>query len=452
MKESTSNSPPPSPLIDHQKMSEELIKISNRDYLLNHYCPAQKADHRDIFTKAHLYAKHLHKVQETGMWQYGVPIESRPGPKVIMEFFGEKKEMIMLASNDYLNLSTDTRVHQAIKKALTDYGVGAGSSRVGTGYSWLHRVLEEKLADSFGKEAAILFPTGYDAISCPALTLLTKNDRILIDGSSHASIVDSAQKSGAVVRFFAHNNMERLESNLKRASAKLENGGILVMIEGGYSMDGDIAKLPEIVRICKKYQARLMIDEAHSIGVHGNSGHGVCEHFDLVREVDIIGGTFSKSLGATGGFVAADRDLINYFNYISKRIIFSAALPPILVAGIHAALEVMESDTSLRERLWDNVRYLASGMKQIGANVLGVETASVPILIGNDGVMFSFTQDLIKNGIFTFPAVYPTVPKGRSVFRLALQTKHEKKDLDHVIYVFQRLLKKYNLTKTTTIH
>ena len=190
-----------------------------------------------------------------------------------------------------------------------------------------------------------------------------------------------------------------------------------------------------------------MIDEAHSIGVHGDKGHGVCEHFGLASDVDIIGGTFSKSLGSTGGFLASDRDIIDYFNYISKKIIFSAALPPVLVAGIHASLDLMESDPSLRMRLWENIEYLADGMKRIGASVLGVETASIPLLIADDGVMFPFTMDLIKNGIFTFPAVYPSVPKGRSVFRLALQTNHMKKDLDYVIDVFDRLLEKYNLKK-----
>jgi 7-keto-8-aminopelargonate synthetase-like enzyme len=217
------------------------------------------------------------------------------------------------------------------------------------------------------------------------------------------------------------------------------------MIEGAYSMDGDIANLPEIVKTCRQYGARLLVDEAHSIGVHGAKGHGVCEHFGLASEVDMIGGTFSKSLGATGGFIAASREVITYLNYISRKIIFSAALPPILVAGIIAALDAMESDPSLKDRLWHNVRYLADGLSQKGVRILGTETASVPVLIANDGVMFPFTQDLIREGIFTFPAVYPTVPKDRSTFRLALQARHEKKDLDHTIEVFGRLTKKYGV-------
>jgi 8-amino-7-oxononanoate synthase len=290
-----------------------------------------------------------------------------------------------------------------------------------------------------------LFPTGFDAISAPAISLLTAKDRVLIDGSSHACILEGAHASGAVVRVFAHNSVERLEDVLERSNRKLDGGGLLVIVEGAYSMDGDIANLPGMVKACKKYGARLLVDEAHSIGVHGKRGHGVVEHFGLQKEVDLIGGTFSKSLGATGGFIAGDKEVITYLNFMSRKIVFSAALPPILVSGVRAALEIMESDSSLREKLWDNVNYLAKGLKSVGAKLQGIETASVPVLIANDGIMFPFTQDLIKEGIFTFPAVYPTVPKDRSVFRLALQSQHEKKDLDHTIEVFERLLKKYEI-------
>ena len=428
-----------------EQLSGYAVQLSNRDYLLTQHCAALKTDHSDVFAKAREYAKVVHTLRKTGVMQFGVPIESKPGPTVTMEFFGEKRTMIMFASNDYLNLSTDPRVHEAIAKTVREYGVGAGSSRVGTGFSYLHKELEEKLAASFGKEAAILFPTGFDAVAAPAMTLITPNDRVVIDGSSHACILEGAHLSGATVRIFAHNNPERLEDTLRRSREKSPQSGLLVLIEGAYSMDGDIARLPEITAICRKYNARLLVDEAHSIGVHGKQGRGVVEHFGLQKEVDLIAGTFSKSLGATGGFVAADRDVITYLNFISRKIVFSAALPPILVAGVSAALDIMESDSSLREKLWDNVRYLARGMKQIGARVLGTDTASVPVLIGNDGAMFGFTQDLIREGIFTFPAVYPTVPKGHSLFRLALQSKHEKKDLDHTIEVFSRLLRKYNV-------
>lgn len=427
-----------------EELSNRAVHLSNRDHLL---ASLGEEDTQDIFTKAHIYSRTIHDLRKTGVMQYGVPIQSKPGPTVTMEFGGEKRTMIMFASNDYLNLSTDPRVHAAIKKTLDDYGVGAGSSRVGTGYSYLHQELEAKLADRMGREAALLFPTGYDAIAAPAVALSTPEDRILIDGSSHACILDGAYGSGGTVRVFAHNSVERLESALERSRRRAPNAGILVIVEGAYSMDGDVAPLPEMVKVCDKYKARLVVDEAHSIGVHGKRGYGVCEHFGVSSQVGLIGGTFSKSLGATGGFVAGDRDVITYLNYMSRKIIFSAALPPILVAGVSAAMDVMEEDASLRERLWANVRYLARGLEGVGANLQGTETASVPVMIGNDGVMFRFTQDLISEGIFTFPAVYPTVPKDRATFRLALQSQHSKKDLDHTVEVFGRLLRKYGIVQ-----
>ncbi len=428
-----------------EELSNYAVQLSNRDYLIQQHCAANGVDSSDVFAKARAYSETIHRLKKTGVMQYGVPIESKPGPTVTMEFFGEKRTMIMFASNDYLNLSSDPRVHEAIQRTLRDYGVGAGSSRVGTGFSYLHKQLEEKIAASFGKEAAILFPTGFDAVASPAMTLLTAEDRAIVDGSSHACILEGAHLSGATVRVFAHNSPERLEDALRRSRDKSPKSGLLVIVEGAYSMDGDLARLPELIPVCKKYGARLLVDEAHSVGVHGAKGHGSCEHFGVASQVDLIAGTFSKSLGATGGFVAADRDIITYLNFMSRKIVFSAALPPILVAGVTAALEIMENDSSLRERLWENVNYLGKGMREIGAKVLGTETASIPIVIGNDGVMFGFTQDLIKEGIFTFPVVYPTVPKGHSLFRLALQSQHRREDLDHTIEVFGRLLRKYGI-------
>ena len=435
----------------HEKQLDEIaekgIRVIDRNYLLNVHSKELSLDHRDVFSKARALSDVVREVTNSGLLQYGVPIESKPGPRVVMEFFGEKREMIMFASNDYLNLSTDQRVHGAIQKTLKEYGVGAGSSRVGTGYSYLHKKLEEQLAASFGKEAAIVFPTGYDAIASPAISLLTKDDRVIIDSSSHACIIDSSYSSNATVRYFSHNNPERLEETLEKADARLKGGGILVIVEGAYSMDGDIARLPEIVALCAKYRARLLVDEAHSIGVHGVQGHGVCEHFSLADQVDMIGGTFSKSLGATGGFIAADRSVIDYLNYISKKILFSAAFPPILASGVGEALRIMEKDSSLREKLWENVRYLVAGLKDAGATILGDETASIPVLIADDSIMFRFTRDLIRENIFTFPIVYPSVPKDSSIFRLALQAQHKKEDLNHTIEVFSKLLRKYGVVK-----
>jgi len=423
------------------------VRVSNRDFLLKTHCPSVGTDHSDAFAKAREYAAVVRQAHEQCKIPYGIPLESRPGPAVTMDFFGEKKTMVMFASNDYLNLSTHPRVHDAVRATLDEYGVGAGSSRVNAGYSKLHHKLECKIAASFGKEAAIVFSTGYDAMMAAPQSLLTAQDRVLVDGSAHACILEGAQTSGATVRVFAHNDPVRLEQTLELSREKCPSAGILVLVEGAYSMDGDIASLPAFVAACRKYGARLLVDEAHSIGVYGKQGHGICEHFGVSDQVDLIGGTFSKSLGAVGGFVAADKDVILYMTYMCRRSVFSAALPPLLVAGVLAALEIVESDSGLRERLWANIRYLRSGLEQMGATVLGSETASVPVLIGDDGVIFRFAEEMMARGIFTFPAVYPTVPKDRSLFRLAVQAGHEKQHLDRAVEAIGSLLRKYGLSR-----
>jgi 8-amino-7-oxononanoate synthase len=432
---------------DARDLGKEAILLTNRTHL-EQRCELLQVDQDDLFAKARVYSDTLSRLRAKGMFQYGIPIESRPGPTVTMTIAGESRSMVMLASNDYLNLSTEPRVHAAIVGALAEYGVSAGSSRAATGYSSLHESLEADLARRYRKEAAILFPTGFDAIAGPMIALCTKRDRVLIDGSSHASILDGAHASGATVRVFPHNSVEALRETLDRTRKRVDKGGLLVVVEGAYSMDGDIARLPEIAGLCREFSARLMVDEAHAIGVYGSRGLGVTEHFALEQEVDIVAGTFSKSLGSIGGFIAADREVVTYLNYMTRKLVFSASIPPMLVAGIKAAFEIMEEAPSLRERLWENVRYLADGLEREGATLLGRETASVPVLVADDGIIFSFARDLIERGVFAYPIVFPLVPKNRSIFRLAVQARHEPSQLDRVIEVFGELMRKYRLSRS----
>jgi 7-keto-8-aminopelargonate synthetase-like enzyme len=432
-------------------LCNKAILLTNRSYLVREHCTSLGVDHSDVFAKARAYAGAMHDVQRLGVMQYGVPIESRPGPTVTMRYGGIERTMVMLASNDYLNLSTDARVHEAITKTLRAFGVGAGSCRAATGYSRIHRMLEEKLAHAYRKEAALLYPTGFDAIAGPILALCGEQDRVLVDGSSHACIIEGANASGAAVRMFPHNSAAGLKRALERSTQRLASGGILTVIEGAYSMDGDIAPLPDLAALCKSHGARLLIDEAHSIGVYGDHGHGVVEHFGLEADVDLIAGTFSKSLGSCGGFVAGSRDVITYLNYMSRKIVFSAALPAALVAGVDAAFDIMEAQPELRGALWDNVQYLISGLQEQGATILGQQTASVPVFIGNDEIMFTFAHDLSMLGVFAYPAVFPLVPRDRSLFRLAVQAAHTRPQLDRVIDAFGRLLRKYGVDVGTGV-
>ena len=237
---------------------------------------------------------------------------------------------------------------------------------------------------------------------------------------------------------------QELEAQLKRASDKGE-GAILVVVEGAYSMDGDIAPLDAFVPLVKKYGARLMVDEAHAIGVLGARGHGAVEHFGLEDEVDLIGGTFSKSLGATGGFVVGNAAVLSYLNYLSTRIVFSAAFPPILAHGVSKAIDLMEADGGLRERLWENIRYFSDGFRKLGLDLPEVEVGAVPVRVHKDGVMVDFAAELYEAGIYAIPIVYPSVPHGRSMFRLAMQAGHTTEQLDYALSVFERLLKKYEI-------
>jgi 7-keto-8-aminopelargonate synthetase-like enzyme len=425
------------------------VQASNRDFLLNTHCAQAGTRHADVFAKASAYAAIVRQAHAVCAIPFGVAIESRPGPTVTMRFGGTPKTMVMFASNDYLNLSTDGRIHDAVRRTLDVYGLGAGSSRVNAGYSALHAQCEARLARAVGKAAAIVFPTGYDAMTAAPQSLLSAADRVVVDAASHASILDGAHSSGATVRIFAHNSAASLEQTLQRSRDRAPEAGLLVMIEGAYSMDGDIANLPAIVDVCRTFGARLLVDEAHSMGVYGAHGYGVCEHYGAAAGVDMIAGTFSKSFGAIGGFLAADEDVILYMRYMCRRSVFSAALPPVIIAAVMAALDVIETDIERRERLWSNVAYLRRGLAQVGAQVLGTETASVPVRIGNDGVIFRFGEEMMAAGIFTFPAVYPTVPKNHALFRLAVQAAHEQAHLDLAISTFERLLRKYGLVHTS---
>lgn len=434
---------PPSESTD--TLCREAVRLSDRGYLRRQHRESLANAPGDLFAMARIYSAAFQRVREAATVPFGHPIVGAPGPRVTMDVDGVARTMVMFASNDYLNLSTHPAVHSAVRSALSDYGIGAGSSRVNAGYSRLHEGLEDKLAAAFCQEAAILFPTGYDAVASPMQCLLTPGDRVVVDGSSHACIHEGASSSGATVRVFAHNDPERLRDTLARARRRAPDAGILVVIEGAYSMDGDIARLPEILSACREHDARLLIDEAHSLGVHGPTGRGVGEHFGCQAEVDLLCGTFSKSLGATGGFVAGPRDVITWMNYSARRIVFSAAMPPILVAAVSAAFDIMTSDHERRARLHGNIEYLAQGLRQVGARLTGTETASLPVLIGDDGLIFRFTRDLMQGGVFTYPAVFPTVPKDRALLRLAVQADHSRDDLDRTIGVFDRLLGRYGL-------
>jgi len=339
----------------------------------------------------------------------------------------ERKQvrLINLSSYNYLGLSFRPEVIAAAKAALDAYGLGAAGSPILSGMMDIHVQLEQALARFKRKEAAMVFPTGYSTNVGMIAGLMRPGDWVIADQNAHASIVDGAILSKANVRFFRHNNPADLERKLKNAAGKK-----LVAIEGVYSMDGDVCPLPELVAVAKKYGARIMLDEAHSAFVYGPNGRGVAEQYGLEDEVDIHIGTFSKALGGQGGYVAGSRSLYNYLKGFARSRVFSCALSPVVTAGVLKSLELAQAEPQLRERLWDNVRYIRGRLDDAGVDVGDSTSQVIPIMLRNDRRVFEICHKLLRAGIYLQPVIYPAVAKHRSRFRVSISASHTREQLD----------------------
>ncbi len=367
------------------------------------------------------------EVRPQGYYQYELPIHSAPSTRVDVEDTktGElRKNLLNFASYNYLGLSYRDEVKQAIKDAVDLYGGGSSGSPILSGTTALHRELAEKLATFKGKEAAMIFPTGYSANVGVIAGLMRSGDLIVADQYAHASIVDGMILSKAKSRFFRHNNAADLERKLKDFEGKK-----LVIVEGVYSMDGDMAALPAIVEVCKRYKARILIDEAHSTFVFGENGRGVAEHFGLDDEVDMHLGTFSKSLGGQGGFIAGSSALINYLRGFSRSRFFSCALAPTVVAGIIKALDLATNEPELRTKLLENVDFMTNRLREGGVDLADTESQVIPIMVRNDARIFEIGEALLREGIFINPVKYPAVGKHKSRFRMSVSAAHTREDL-----------------------
>ncbi len=378
----------------------------------------------DLFRKCYQYTEDL-EAREGGYYLIFRPLESGQNPVVTLE----GREMINLASNNYLGLTSHPRVVEAAKEALDRYGTGCSGSRWLNGNMLIHEELESLLAEFLGKEAAIVFSTGYQtnlgAISC----LVGRNDVIFTDKLDHASIIDGARMSlGRLIRF-RHNDMDHLEGLLKREQDK----GKLIVVDGVFSMEGDLADLPGLVDLARRYQARIFLDDAHGLGVTGPGGRGTAAHFGLAEEVDLIMGTFSKSLACIGGFVAGDARPVSWIKHRSRSQMFSAALPPVLTATARAALETVIREPELVDRLWTNARKLKEGLIALGFDTGGSQTPIVPVILGNEPLMLATTINLAQAGVFVNPVRPPAVPQGREMLRLSLMANHTGEHIDQAL-------------------
>ncbi|HEV8150883.1 MAG TPA: pyridoxal phosphate-dependent aminotransferase family protein [Gemmatimonadales bacterium] len=383
-----------------------------------------------LLEKCRLYTR-ADEVKAAGLYPYFRPISESEDTVVVIE----GKRRIMLGSNNYLGLTHHPKVLEAASRALRLYGSGCTGSRFLNGTLDLHLQLEAALAEFLGKEDCIVFSTGYNANLGLISGLVGRRDVVFLDKLDHASIVDGAKLSDGETVRFNHGDLTGLERKLE----KHPGAGKMVIVDGIYSMEGDIADVPALLKVCRRQGAALAIDDAHSIGVLGPRGDGTAAHFGLEDEVDIIAGTFSKSLASIGGFVAASRSIINYLKHHSRPLIFTASLPPSNTAGVLAALEVLQEDTERREQLWANTRRLQEGFRALGFDTGPSETPIVPILIGPLDSTLVMWRQVFDAGIFTNPVVPPAVPPSQCRLRTSVMATHTPEQIDFSVETIGRI-------------
>lgn len=363
-----------------------------------------------------------------GLYPYFLPLDGTEGTEVVVD----GRAIIMVGSNNYLGLTTHPRVREAAKKAIDEFGTSCTGSRFLNGTLRLHQELEARLAAFVGKEAALVFSTGMQANLGAISALIGPKDCVIIDKESHASIVDGCRLGLGTIKRFRHNDMKHLKHLLSQAP---EEAGRLVIVDGVYSMGGDIAPLDKIAPICRRYGARLYVDDAHSLGVLGG-GRGTAVHFGLTDEVDLIMGTFSKSFASIGGFVAGSADVINYIQHAARSFIFSASLPASNAMTVMTALDIMETEPEHVNRLWANGRKMLVGLKEVGFNTGATETPIIPIIIGEDNPTLLTWKLLFERGVYTNPVLSPAVLTGHSMLRTSYMATHTEEQLDRALDIF----------------
>ena len=377
----------------------------------------------------------VNDLREAGLYPYFMPIEASHDTWVVID--GARK--IMVGSNNYMGLTHDPRVLEAARDALNKFGSGNTGSRFLNGNLDLHEQLEAELADFTGMEAALVFSTGYQTNLGTLGALIGRADTVYIDKLDHASLQDGVRMGLGRTRRFNHNDFATLRRMLE---AETPSRGKLIAVDGVYSMEGDIADLPTLVELRREFDAAILVDDAHAVGVLGETGAGTAEHWGLTDEVDLILGTFSKSFASIGGFVAGRADVIDYLQHNARALMFSASMPPASAATVLKALEIIRAEPERREQLWKNTYRMMEGFKSIGFDIGPTETPIVPILIGPMEKTFVFWRALFEAGVFTNPVVPPAVPEGSCRLRTSYMATHSDDDLDFVLEQVERVGKK----------
>lgn len=379
------------------------------------------------------------ETKAAGLYPYFRPIQSDQDTVVVMN----GKKVLMFGSNSYLGLTNHPKIKEAAKLATDKYGTGCAGSRFLNGTLDLHLQLEEELAKYVGKESALVFSTGFQA-NLGAISCLTgRSDYIILDEYNHASIIDGSRLAFSKVLKYRHNDMEDLENKLRLLPEEVVK---LIVVDGVFSMEGDIVKLPELVEIADKYGANIMVDDAHSLGVLGHLGSGTASHFGLTDKVDLIMSTFSKSLASLGGFIASDRQTIEYLKHHARALIFSASMTPASAASVLAALQIIKSEPERIAKLWDNTNFAMKALHSVGLDLGPTETPIIPIFVRDNLKTFKLTKMLMDDGIFVNPVVSPAVPPESSLIRFSLMASHSFDQIEEAVEKIAKLSRKLEIT------
>jgi 8-amino-7-oxononanoate synthase len=390
----------------------------------------------DLFEKCYKYTR-VREAIERGVYPYFIPLTENEGTEVMYK----DHRLIMCGSNNYLGLTTHPKVRQAAMDAIERFGTSCTGSRFLNGTLELHHELEHALAEWVGKEAALIFSTGMQVNLGTISSIAGRGDTVVLDKDDHASIVDGAFLSPAKIERFRHNDMAHLERVLQTLP---EKGGTLVAVDGLFSMGGDLAPLDELVPLVKKYGARVLVDDAHAMGVTGK-GHGTAAHFGITDQVDLIMSTFSKSFASLGGFIAGDEAVIDYIKHHARALIFSASIPPANTAAALAALQVMKDEPERIERVNQIGDRMRKGFQELGFNTGDSVTPIIPIIVGDDELTFKFWKMLFDAGVFVNPVISPAVPPGLQLLRTSYMATHTEAQLDRVLDIFETVGKQLGL-------
>ena len=378
------------------------------------------------------------KAKALGIYPYFRAISSEQDPEVIIN----GRKVLMFGSNCYTGLVNHPKVKEAAIEAIKKYGTGCAGSPFLNGTLDIHKELEARLAAFVGKEDAMIYSTGFEVNLGVVSTLTGREDYILFDEQDHASIIDGRRLSFSQALKYKHNDMESLEAQLKKCDPDKVK---MIVTDGVFSMEGDVCNLPEIVRLAKQYDATVMVDEAHGIGVFGKGGRGVCDHFGLTDDVDLIMGTFSKSFASLGGFIATDKEITNYLRHHSRSYIFTASITPASTAAVMAALDIMESEPEIQDHLWELTNFALDGFREMGCEIDNTSTPIIPLFVRDNNKTFAITHDLLEDGIFVNPVVSPAVAPHDTLIRFSLMSTHTKEQVETALEKIQKVFKKYGI-------